>query len=60
MTALRAFRTFVAIGMVVAFNLLMIALAAMAGGPIEPPFVAAWIGGDFALSLLALALTERW
>jgi hypothetical protein len=46
--------------MVVAFNLLMIALAAMAGGSIEAPFLAVWIGGDFALSLLALGLTERW
>jgi hypothetical protein len=60
MTALRTFRSFVAIGVVVAFNLLMIALAAMAGGSIEAPFLAVWIGGDFALSLLALALTERW
>jgi hypothetical protein len=46
--------------MVVAFNLLMIALAAMTGGSIEAPFLAVWIGGDFALSLLALALTECW
>lgn len=60
MTALRTFRAFVAIGVVVAFNLLMIALAAMAGGSIEAPFLAVWIGGDFALSLLALELTERW
>jgi hypothetical protein len=60
MTALRTFRSFVAIGVVVAFNLLMIVLAAMAGGSIDAPFVAVWIGGDFALSLLALALTDRW
>ena len=60
MTALRTFRTFVAIVMVVAFNLLMIALAAMAGGSIDASLLAVWIGGDFAVSLLALALTERW
>jgi hypothetical protein len=60
MTTLRTFRSFVAIGMIVAFNLLMIALAAMAGGSIDAPLLALWIGGDFALSLLALALTERW
>ena len=59
MTALRTFRSFVAIGIVVAFTLLMIGLAAMAGGSIDAPFLAVWIGGDFALSLLALALTER-
>ncbi|HYZ13034.1 MAG TPA: hypothetical protein VFA08_05445 [Actinomycetota bacterium] len=59
MTALRTFRSFVAIGMVVAFNLLMIALAAMAGGSIDASLLAVWIGGDFALSLLALGLTER-
>jgi hypothetical protein len=45
MTGLRTFRSFVAIGMVVAFNLLMIALAAMAGGSIDAPF---------------LALLDRW
>jgi hypothetical protein len=50
MTALRTSRSFVAIGMVVAFNLLMVALAAMAGGSIEAPVLAVWIGGDFALS----------
>jgi hypothetical protein len=60
MTALRTFRSFVAIGVVVAFNLLMIALAAMAGGSIEAPFLAVRIGGDYALSLLALALAKRW
>jgi hypothetical protein len=61
MTELRAFRTFVSIGMIVAFNLLMIALAADGWRcSIEAPFLAVWIGGDFALSLLALALTERW
>lgn len=59
MTALRTFRSFVAIGTVVAFNLLMIGLAAMAEGSIDAPFLVAWIVGDFALSLLALALTER-
>jgi hypothetical protein len=59
MTALRTSRSFVAIGMVVAFNLLMVALAAMARGSIDAPLLAVWIGGDFTLSLLALALTER-
>ena len=59
MTALRTFRSFVAIGMVVAFNLLMIAVAAMAGSSIDASLLAVWIGGDFALSLLALGLTER-
>jgi hypothetical protein len=43
----------------VAFNIVMIVLAAMSQGPIDTPFVIAWIGGDFVLSLIALALTER-
>jgi hypothetical protein len=59
MTARSRLRPAVAIGVVVAFNLMMVVLAAIAHGPIEAPFVVAWIVGDFVFCLLALALTER-
>ena len=52
-------RSTVPIGVVVAFNLLMAVLAMIAGSPIDAAFLVAWIVGDFVLSLLALALTER-
>jgi len=59
MSVSRSLRSFVAVGAVVAFNLLMSALAATAGGPIGPTLLVAWIAGDSAVCLVALALTER-
>jgi hypothetical protein len=44
---------------VAAFNVLMVVLATIGQAPIDTSFVVVWIGGDFALSLIALALTER-
>jgi hypothetical protein len=44
---------------VVAFNIALVVLAASAAAPIGTPSFLAWFVGDFALSLLALALTER-
>jgi hypothetical protein len=55
----RSARLSIAAAALVAFNIVMIVLAAMSQGPIDTPFVIAWIGGDFVLSLIALALTER-
>jgi hypothetical protein len=42
----------------VAFNLLMVVLAAIGSSPMDTPLLVAWITGDAALSLAALALTE--
>jgi hypothetical protein len=49
----------VAAAVLVAFNLLMLVLAAVGSNPMETPFLVAWITGDAVLSLAALALTER-
>jgi hypothetical protein len=56
--AMRNLRFFVAIVVVVGFNVLMVVLAAIGRGSIEPSFFVAWFGGDFALGLLALAVTD--
>jgi hypothetical protein len=53
MTTLRTFRSFVTIGMIVAFNLLMIALAAMAGGSIPA-------ASGYAPGLLREPLLSIW
>jgi hypothetical protein len=55
----RIARLSIAAAAVAGFNIVMMVLAAMSQAPIDTPFVFAWIGGDFALSLIALALTER-
>jgi hypothetical protein len=55
---LRHRRAVAAIAAVVTFNLLMFVLAAVGQGPMETPFLVAWITGDAVLSLAALALTE--
>ena len=52
-------RSLVAIATVVAFNLLMVVLAAIGQAPISAPFVVLWFVGDFVLCLTALAFTER-
>jgi hypothetical protein len=44
---------------VVAYNIAMVVLAASAAAPIGTPLFLAWFLGDFALSFLAVALTER-
>ena len=58
MAILRHGRAVAAIAAVVAFNLLMFVIAAVGQGPMETPFLVAWIMGDAVLSLAALALTE--
>jgi hypothetical protein len=52
-------RGIVAAGAVVAFNLLMLVLAALGPVPMETPFLVAWLTGDAVLTLGALALTEH-
>ncbi|HEY3213340.1 MAG TPA: hypothetical protein VGL16_09095 [Actinomycetota bacterium] len=49
----------VAAAALVAFNLLMFVLAAIGSNPMDTPFLVGWITGDAALTLGALALTER-
>ena len=58
MVVLRHRRGVVAAAALVAFNLLMFALAAVGQTPMETPLLVAWITGDAVLSLAALALTE--
>jgi hypothetical protein len=58
MVVLRHRRGVVAAAALVAFNLLMFVLAAVGSNPMEAAFLVAWITGDAALSLAALALTE--
>ena len=52
-------RGIVAAAAVVAFNLVMLVLAAMGSSPMEAPFLVAWITGDAVLSVAGLFLTER-
>jgi hypothetical protein len=59
LVVLRHRRGVVAAAVLVAFNLLMFVLAAVGSNPMETPFLVAWITGDAALTLGALALTER-
>jgi len=59
LVVLRHRRGVVAAATLVAFNLLMFVLAAIGSTPMETPFLVAWITGDAALTLGALALTER-
>jgi hypothetical protein len=59
MTTLPHARSVVAMATVVAFNLLMVVLAAIGQAPISAPFFVLWFVGDFVLCLAALALTER-
>jgi len=54
-----AARSVGAVAAVVAFNLLMVLLAAVGQAPIAAPFFVLWFVGDFALCLAALDLTER-
>jgi hypothetical protein len=58
MAILRHRRAVAAIAALVAFNLLMFVFAAVGEGPMETPFLVAWITGDAVLSLAALAFTE--
>jgi hypothetical protein len=58
MGVLRHRRGLVAAAALVAFNLLMFVLAAVGSNPMEATFLVAWMTGDAALSLAALALTE--
>ena len=59
MNTLPRVRPVAGIAAVVAFNLLMVAMASIGQAPIDAVFVVLWIVGDFVLSLLALAATER-
>lgn len=59
LVVLRDGRGVVAAAALVAFNLLMLVLAALGPIPMEAPFLVAWISGDAVLSLAALALTEH-
>jgi hypothetical protein len=59
LVVLRARRGVVAAAALVAFNLLMFVHAAIGSNPMETPFLVAWTTGDAALTLGALALTER-
>jgi hypothetical protein len=59
-TRVTRFQWFVAsLTVLVAFNLLMIALAFGVGSSGLGAVFAAWFAGDFALSLIALHLTDR-
>jgi hypothetical protein len=60
MTRVTRFQWFVAIlGSLVAVNVLMVSLALSIGGSGLGVVFAAWFVGDFALSLIALHLTDR-
>ena len=59
MTTLPHGRALFAVSTVVAFNLLMVLLAAIGQAPIAAPFFVLWFVGDFVLGLAALAMTER-
>jgi hypothetical protein len=58
-TTLYQARSIIAVATVVAFNLLMVLLAAIGQAPIATPLFVLWFVGDLVLSLAALALTER-
>jgi hypothetical protein len=59
LVVLRHRRGVIAAAALVAFNLLMLVLAALGPIPMEAPFLVAWLTGDAVLTLAALALTER-
>jgi hypothetical protein len=44
---------------VVGFNSAMVVLGAIKQEPVDTAFVIVWIAGDFVVSLMALALSER-
>ena len=49
-----------AIGILLAFNAIAIALVLAVGLPAPPWVFAAWFVGDVVAGLIALGLTERW
>jgi hypothetical protein len=57
--ASRPGRFAVAIGILLAFNAVAIALVIAGGLPAHPGIFAAWFIGDALVGLLALGLTER-